>query len=154
MTRKQYTDHFRMERVKEMRDGISKKMISQAYGVPLSTLKTWSLADRDPQYRALAHNQPTVAEVRRAYVMMGLRVPYAEIARVLKRDKRTIIAWASDPSWHEAMYTYDESKKYDVDDIEDRAIVAQHLCTQTECVSDRFELMLAAAYGPTPKESE
>lgn len=152
--RKQYTDHFRMEMVQEMALGVSKKRLSVDHNVPLSTLKHWSLSERKPEHRHLAHREATVAEVRLAYHLMdNFGLSAVEVGRRLRRHRNTIALWRNDPTWDEARLVYDPSKRYDVNDLEDRAVVAQHLCTQTDCVSDRLELMLAAIDGPTEKEA-
>lgn len=58
-------------------------------------------------------------------------------------DTRTLIRWRDKPQYREATFEFNPVMSYNHEDLMDRAVVAQHLCSETSCRDERLELVFA-----------
>lgn len=126
--------------------------ILERYEIHRSTLAAWvrqrRLSDPDwmPIPGKLARPSMTgckVAQVRRVLQLLDKGKSPSQIERMTPHSRQTIRDWRDYEQFREATLEYDSSMVYSADDLMDRAVVAQHLCSQTRDVGERMDLLMA-----------
>jgi transposase-like protein len=140
-----YSKAFKAKMVQLVREGVPRKELREQYGIATSTLANW-VSQAAPGH--IRGGEPTVAEIRG--ILAQHDAGETDITRLSSRRAETIQNWIEDPKFREATFEYDPSMTYDYYDLIDRSIVAHHLCTETDCVSDRIDI-LEALTAPTRK---
>lgn len=131
-------------------DGIPTPIVSEQLGIVEQTLNRWHREQKktQPGYepQPVCHpNACRVGEVRRILSMLDEGMSVKRIERETTHTRQTIRRWRDDPRFRDATFEYDPNFNYDHTDLEDRAVVAHHLCTQTTDVGERLDLVMAVA---------
>lgn len=122
-----------------------------------STLATWVRKHRGndpfwvptPRERTQPPARCKVGDVRTVLRMVDEGMTHTQIRQETGHDRQTLRRWRDDPRYREATMEYDPAFRYDYSDLMDRATVAQHLCTETPHVGERFDLLMAAVGAPS-----
>lgn len=147
--------------------GVPRVLIREQLGIAKSTLRTWISKHRKGEqfWIPKAHLDRTparVGDVRKVLSMVdgelldddsrGPTTPIKQIERDTGRTVQTIRRWRDEPQYREATFEYDEAFEYDYDDLLDRAVVAQHLCSLTPDIGERLDLLMAVVGTPDVDE--
>lgn len=137
-------------------NGVPRSVVTEELGVKKSTLKTWLYKERnsDPfwepsvkhpmERQAPVLSGRTVADVREVLGMLDSGLTYYGVHAKTGYDLYDIRRWYRDPRYREATLEYDDAFVYDHEDLLDRAVVAQHLCSLAPHVDERLDLLMAA----------
>jgi hypothetical protein len=131
-------------------EGKSRSLVEKTLNIKKGTLHNWIRKERWSNPESVPAPQPQnvlrlgkVKTVRSVLSMVDDGTSLHEITRRTGIDRQTVRRWRDDPRYREATYEYDELFPYDEDDLVDRSIVAQHLCTQTPDPWERLALLMA-----------
>lgn len=87
--------------------------------------------------------------------MLDAGIPLKQVARETGVYRNTIRKWLNEPKRYEATMEYDPTYTYDINDLMDRATVAQYLCSQVRAEgryldgkAERLEILFAAIDYP------
>lgn len=155
-----YPEGVRTRAIDLLVTGESKDLICKDLGVKRVTLDKWLKAERVanpgriPRFPMPPLKNNKVGDVRILLRMLDgellkddTRSPGMSLRAVHQEtgvDRQTIRRWRDDPKYREATLEYDPSFPYSIDDLLDRATVAQHLASQTTDVGERLDLLMAA----------
>ena len=143
---KAYTKAFKALMVQRVKEGEDRKELCETYSIARSSLANW-ISQSNPDNRRA--DSVTAAKIRSVLEMHDTgEVHIADVIRLSGYSEQVVLDWISDPRYREATFEYDPEMTYDYYDLTDRSIVTHHLCTQTDCVSDRIDF-LAALVAPT-----
>jgi DNA invertase Pin-like site-specific DNA recombinase len=137
--------------IRQYQDGKSLGLIAKDLGLYKGIVEKWiELARKEQGSDQIPYAVPPpliggkkVSDVRDVLEMIDEGTPLSHAARGHKITRGTAYRWILEPKYRDATFEYDPTFPYDYEDITDRAVVAQHLCTQTTDIGERLDLLFA-----------